>query len=89
MNIFAFQRIWASPPTFLFERAAAQSHFSSLCALFDQPKPTDDPTADFTFEHPVRESKGVKGFVDAWKRGAFEWECAAAKPARAIKHEAR
>ncbi len=74
MNVLEFQRIWSHPPAFLSERAAAQSHFNDLCALFDQPKPTDDPSADFTFEHPVRKLQGDKGFVDAWRRGAFAFE---------------
>jgi hypothetical protein len=74
MNVLEFQRIWSDPPAFLSERAAAQSHFNDLCALFDQPKPTDDPSADFAFEHPVRKLKGGKGFVDAWRRGAFAVE---------------
>jgi hypothetical protein len=35
LNPLEFQRIWSNPPAFLSERAAAQSHFNDLCALFD------------------------------------------------------
>jgi hypothetical protein len=54
VNVLDFQRVWGDPPAHLTERAAAQSHFSDLCALFGQPKPTDDPDADYTFERGVR-----------------------------------
>src|SRR5215213_3990434 len=74
MNVLDFQRIWGSPPAHLTERAAAQSHFNDLCALFNQPKPTDDPDADYTFERGVRKLGGGAGFADVWKRGAFACE---------------
>ncbi|MFL5760262.1 MAG: class I SAM-dependent DNA methyltransferase [Thermomicrobiales bacterium] len=74
MNVLDFQRVWGDPPAHLTERAAAQSHFNDLCALFGQPKPTDDPDADYTFERGVRKLGGGAGFADVWKRSAFAWE---------------
>lgn len=74
MNVLEFQRIWGNPPAHLTERAAAQSHFNDLCELFGQPKPTDDPEADYTFERGVRKLGGGQGFADVWKRGSFAWE---------------
>jgi type II restriction/modification system DNA methylase subunit YeeA len=60
----------------LTERAAAQSHFNDLCALLDEPTPTDaDPTgAEYAFERGASKSAGGEGWADVWKRGHFAWE---------------
>ena len=71
MNVLDFQRIWGNPPAHLTERAAAQSHFNDLCDLFGQPKPTDDPDADYTFERGVCKLGGGQEFADVLEaRGA-------------------
>jgi hypothetical protein len=60
----------------LGERAAAQSHFLDLCALFGHDDPvTADPTGEwFTFEKGVTKTAGGEGFADVWKRNHFAWE---------------
>ena len=60
----------------LTERAAAQSHFISLCEVLHQPHPTAaDQTGDsYTFEKHVSTLEGGNGFADVWKRGHFAWE---------------
>ncbi len=60
----------------LTERAAAQSHFNDLCALLDEPTPTDaDPAGEwFTFEKGTRKTGGGQGWADVWKKGCFAWE---------------
>ena len=75
MNVLDFQRVWGDPPKHLTERAAAQSHVNDLCALFGQPKPTDDPDADHTFARGAEKLTGGQDFADVWKRNAFAWEC--------------
>lgn len=60
----------------LTERAAAQSHFNDLCALLDEPTPTDaDPRGEtYAFERGASKSAGGEGWADVWKRGHFAWE---------------
>ncbi|MGE0148018.1 MAG: class I SAM-dependent DNA methyltransferase [Parvibaculaceae bacterium] len=60
----------------LTERAASQSHFIDLCALLDEPTPTDvDPTgAQYAFERGATKTTGGEGWADVWKRGCFAWE---------------
>jgi hypothetical protein len=60
----------------LTERAASQSHFIDLCALLDEPTPTDvDPTGEqYAFERGATKTTGGEGWVDVWKRGCFAWE---------------
>ncbi len=63
-------------PVALTERAAAQSHFLDLCALFEHDDPiAADPTGEwFTFEKGVAKTGGGDGFADVWKKGFFAWE---------------
>jgi type II restriction/modification system DNA methylase subunit YeeA len=65
---------WAAST--LTERAASQSHFNDLCALLDEPTPTDaDPTGtEYAFERGASKSAGGEGWADVWKRGHFAWE---------------
>jgi hypothetical protein len=60
----------------LKERAAAQSHFSDLCRLLDEPTPTDaDPKGEwYAFEKGATKTTGGDGWADVWKRGCFGWE---------------
>jgi hypothetical protein len=60
----------------LKERSAAQSHFIDLCAMLDEPAPTDaDPTGEwYAFERGATKSTGGEGWADVWKRGHFGWE---------------
>ncbi len=60
----------------LKERAAAQSHFIDLCAMLDEPSPTDaDPKGEwFAFERGATKTTGGEGWADVWKRGCFGWE---------------
>ncbi len=60
----------------LTERAAAQSHFNDLCALLDEPTPTDaDPKGEhYAFERGASKTAGGEGWADVWKRGHFAWE---------------
>jgi hypothetical protein len=58
------------------ERASAQSHFLDLCAMLDEPGPTQaDPTgAWYAFEKGAEKLDGSNGFADVWKKGFFAWE---------------
>ncbi len=60
----------------LKERSASQSHFNDLCALVDEPTPTDaDPSGEwYCFERGARKDSGGDGWADVWKRGCFAWE---------------
>ena len=60
----------------LNEKAAAQSHFNDLCALLDEPTPTDaDPKGEwYCFERGAVKTTGAKGWADVWKRHYFGWE---------------
>ena len=60
----------------LTERAAAQSHFNDLCALLNEPSPTDaDPKGEwYAFERGASKTAGGEGWADVWKRGHFAWE---------------
>ena len=60
----------------LKERSASQSHFNDLCALVDEPTPTDaDPAGEwYCFERGARKDSGGDGWADVWKRGCFAWE---------------
>jgi type II restriction/modification system DNA methylase subunit YeeA len=60
----------------LTERAGAQSHFNDLCALLDEPTPTDaDPAGQwFAFEKGAIKTGGGQGWADVWKKGCFAWE---------------
>ncbi|QQP88766.1 class I SAM-dependent DNA methyltransferase [Skermanella sp. TT6] len=70
----AFIKKWKAST--LTERAAAQSHFLDLCALLDEPTPTDsDPTGEnYAFERGATKTTGGEGWADVWKRGCFAWE---------------
>ena len=70
----AFIKKWKAST--LTERAASQSHFLDLCALLDEPTPTDsDPTgATYAFERGATKTTGGEGWADVWKRGCFAWE---------------
>lgn len=70
----AFIKKWKAST--LTERAAAQSHFNDLCALLDEPTPTDsDPTGEhYAFERGATKTTGGEGWADVWKRGCFAWE---------------
>ena len=69
-----FVRKWKSVE--LKERSAAQSHFIDLCAMMEEPAPTDaDPKGEFyAFERGATKSTGGEGWADVWKRGHFGWE---------------
>ena len=69
-----FIKKWKSST--LTERAASQSHFIDLCALLDEPTPTDvDPTGEnYAFERGATKTTGGEGWADVWKRGCFAWE---------------
>jgi len=60
------------------ERAVAQSHFIDLCALLDQPSPTDlDPSGErFAFEKGTEKTGETKGhgWADVWYKDHFAWE---------------
>jgi hypothetical protein len=58
------------------ERASAQSHFLDLCAMLDEPGPTQaDPTGSwYAFEKGAGKLAGGDGFADVWKKGFFAWE---------------
>ena len=60
----------------LRESAASQSHFNDLCALLDEPTPTDaDPEGTwYTFEKGLQKTGGGDGWADVWKRHHFAWE---------------
>jgi hypothetical protein len=60
----------------LTERAAAHSHFHDLCALLDEPTPTDADHVGthYCFERGVTKTTGGKGWADVWKRECFAWE---------------
>ena len=70
----SFIRKWKAST--LTERAASQSHFIDLCALLDEPTPTDvDPTGEqYAFERGATKTTGGEGWADVWKRGCFAWE---------------
>ncbi|MGF7206714.1 hypothetical protein GGE65_001275 [Skermanella aerolata] len=70
----AFIKKWKAST--LTERAASQSHFLDLCALLDEPTPTDsDPTGEhYAFERGATKTTGGEGWADVWKRGSFAWE---------------
>ena len=70
----AFIKKWKTST--LTERAASQSHFIDLCALMDEPTPTDvDPTGEqYAFERGATKTSGGEGWADVWKRGCFAWE---------------
>lgn len=70
----AFIKKWKAST--LTERAASQSHFIDLCALLDEPTPTDvDPTGEqYAFERGATKTTGGEGWADVWKRGCFAWE---------------
>src|SRR5215212_5039339 len=50
----------------LTERAASQSHFIDLCALLDEPTPTDaDPAGEhYAFDRGATKTTGGKGWAD-------------------------
>lgn len=50
----------------LKERSASQSHFNDLCALLDEPTPTDvDPDGTwYTFERGAKKTGGGDGWAD-------------------------
>lgn len=60
----------------LTESAASHSHFIDLCALLDEPAPTDaDPAGTwYCFERGATKTTGGKGWADVWKRECFGWE---------------
>jgi type II restriction/modification system DNA methylase subunit YeeA len=60
----------------LTERAAAHCHFHDLCALLDEPTPTDADHVGthYCFERGVTKTTGGKGWADVWKRECFAWE---------------
>lgn len=70
----AFIKKWKAST--LTERAASQSHFIDLCALLDEPTPTNsDPTGEnYAFERGATKTTGGEGWADVWKRGCFAWE---------------
>jgi type II restriction/modification system DNA methylase subunit YeeA len=70
----AFIKKWKAST--LTERAASHSHFLDLCALLDEPTPTDsDPTGEtYAFERGATKTTGGEGWADVWKRGCFAWE---------------
>jgi type II restriction/modification system DNA methylase subunit YeeA len=70
----AFIKKWKAST--LTERAASQSHFLDLCALVDEPTPTDsDPTGEnYAFERGATKTTGGEGWADVWKHGCFAWE---------------
>src|SRR3954452_21602153 len=69
----AFIRKWKTST--LTERAASQPHFIDLCALLDEPTPTDSgPTGEnYAFERGAAKTAGGEGWADVWKRGCFAW----------------
>ena len=60
----------------LKESAASQSHFNDLCALLDEPTPTDADSEGtwYTFEKGAQKTGGGDGWADVWKRHRFAWE---------------
>jgi len=74
VNPIEFQKKWIGVT--LKERSASQSHFNDLCAVLNQPTPTDaDPTGEFyTFERGAEKADGGDGWADVWYRGHFAWE---------------
>ncbi len=70
----AFAEKWSRMA--LSERSSYQEHFRDLCAMLEQPTPTDvDPDGSFyTFEKGVEKSGGGKGFADVWRKGRFAIE---------------
>ena len=74
MDPVAFAAKWKAST--LTERAAAQSHFSDICAMLGLPSPTEaDPTGEFfTFERGASKAGGGEGWADVWKRDMFAME---------------
>jgi len=56
----------------LRERQGSQMHFLDLCALLDEPQPTD-PDA-YCFERGATRAGSTDGWADVWRRGCFAWE---------------
>jgi len=56
----------------LRERQGSQMHFLDLCALLDQPQPTDPDR--YCFERGATKAGGDDGWADVWRRGCFAWE---------------
>nr|WP_221205357.1 class I SAM-dependent DNA methyltransferase [Brevundimonas mediterranea] len=54
------------------ERQGSQMHFLDLCALLDQPQPTDPDR--YCFERGATKAGGDDGWADVWRRGCFAWE---------------
>ena len=55
----------------LRERQGSQMHFLDLCALLDQPQPTDPDR--YCFERGATKAGGDDGWADVWRRGCFAW----------------
>ncbi|MFY7852598.1 MAG: DNA methyltransferase, partial [Brevundimonas sp.] len=56
----------------LRERQGSQMHFLDLCALLDEPQPTE-PDA-YCFERGATRAGSTDGWADVWRRGCFAWE---------------
>lgn len=74
MNLHDFVNKWKNST--LKERSASQSHFNDLCAVLDEPTPTDsDQTGDtYCFEKGATKDSGRDGWADVWKKAHFAWE---------------
>ncbi len=70
MTPAAFIAKWSDAA--LRERQGSQMHFLDLCALLDEPQPTD-PDA-YCFERGANRAGGADGWADVWRRGCFAWE---------------
>lgn len=60
----------------LKERAAYQEHWRDLCAMLEQPTPTEVDTKgdEYCFEKGAKKADGSDGFADVWWRGRFAVE---------------
>ena len=70
MNAAEFIAKWSDAT--LRERQGSQMHFLDLCALLDQPQPTDPDR--YCFERGATKAGGDDGWADVWRRGCFAWE---------------
>ena len=70
MNAADFIAKWSDAT--LRERQGSQMHFLDLCALLDQPQPTDPDR--YCFERGATKAGGDDGWADVWRRGCFAWE---------------
>jgi hypothetical protein len=73
LTIIDFVNRWKDSQ--LTEKGAAQEHFRDVCALLDEPTPTQaDPTGNwYAFEKGLTKTKGGQGWADVWKRGSLRW----------------